>query len=380
MIEPVGGHGGMDYYDFGLCEGLDEAGIKVTLYTCDETLHKTGARYEVRFPYRGIYGKDPAWLRGMRYIRGSFRALMSAKLSQARIAHFHFFHVGPLELLNVLLAKLLSFKVVVTAHDVRSFAESLSIPWMVKEAYRASDLIIAQSGVSKRELTEVLGEPEAKIAVVPHGNYLHVIEEVPTRREARARIGLSKEARVLLFFGQIKEIKGLDILLRAMPRLVRKHPNTVLLVAGKVWKDDFRRYREQIDELGISDNCVLHVRYIPNSEVSYYYGAADLVVLPYRRIYQSGVLLMAMSYGKPVVASDIEGMAEMIADGDNGYLFSSGDAEALAEKLIGALSDLGELGAAGKRGLLHVKEHHDWKQIGEMTVSCYRAALDQAQK
>lgn len=365
----------MDYYDFGLCEGLAGAGARVTLYTCNETTPKASKPYEVRFSYRGIYGEDPAWKRGVRYVLGSLWALLDARLNRARIAHFHFFHVGPLELFNVLLAKLLGLKVVVTAHDVQSFVERLSVPWMAKRAYGAADRIIAQSGVSRRELQTVLGVPEDKVDTIPHGNYLGSIDEVPTRDEARAGLGVPEDGRVLLFFGQIKEVKGLDVLLRAMPRLVERHPETVLLVAGKVWKDDFGRYREQIEDSGIADNCILHIRYIPDSEVANYYAAADVVVLPYRRIYQSGVLLMAMSCARPVVVSDIDGMTEVVSDGDNGYTFADGDAGALAGKLDEVLSDPEELHLVGERALSYVRENNDWARIGAMTADCYRSAL-----
>jgi D-inositol-3-phosphate glycosyltransferase len=375
VIEPVGGHGGMDYYDFGLCEGLSKAGVKVTLYTCDETSRKIATPYKVNFPYRRIYGGDPTWLRGMRYVLGSVRALLDARLSRTNIAHFHFFHVGPLEFFNVLLAKLLGFKVVVTAHDVQSFVERLSVPWMVEKAYRLSDRVIAQSKISVKELRTTLQISESRIDEIPHGNYLGLVGEVPARGEARTRLGLPNEARVLLFFGQIKEVKGLDVLLRAMLRIIREHPDTVLLIAGKVWKDDFERYQKLIDKLGISAHCVLHIRYIPDSEVPDYYAAADVVVLPYRRIYQSGVLLMAMSYAKPVVVSDVEGMTEMISDGVNGYVFHSGDAEALAGKLTESLADTKELRLVGETALRYVREHHDWTKIGRTTAACYRSAL-----
>ncbi len=375
VVEPVGGHGGMDYYDSGLCEGLAKAGASVTLYTCDETSIERGASYRMERPYRGIFGGDPAWRRGLRYVLGSVRALAAARLKRQRIAHFHFFHVGPLEFFNVLLAKLLGLKVVITAHDVQSFVERLSVPWMSRTAYRLSDRIIAQSRVSERELETVLSEPESKIDMIPHGDYRRFIGEIPRQEEARARIGVPNEAKVLLFFGQIKEVKGLDVLLDAMPGVLSEHPETALVVAGKVWKDDFSRYERQIEGLGISENCVLHIRYIPDEEVASYYAAADAVVLPYRRIYQSGVLLMAMSYGKPVIVSDIEGMTEVVSGGSNGYVFPDGDAEALSGRIAGALADPEELRLVGERALSYVSEHHDWDRPGEMTAASYRTAL-----
>lgn len=376
VIEPVGGHGGMDYYDFGLCGGLAEAGVEVTLYTCDETSpSKASATYAVALPYRHIYGKAPAWLRGLRYVWGSVRALTNARLRRARIAHFHFFHVGPLELFNVIAARLLGLKVVITAHDVQSFVESLSVPWMVERVYQAADRVIAQSRVCEEELRTVLHGSAGKVDVIPHGNYLHVIGEVPSREEARASLGLPVEGHVLLFFGQIKEVKGLDVLLRAMPRVIRAYPDAILLIAGKVWKDDFARYERMIEDLGIRGSCISHIRYVPDAEVSRYYAAADAVVLPYRRIYQSGVLLMAMSHAKATVVSDLAGMTETVTDGVEGYSFPAGDAEALADKLVEALSDPEELRLVGERARSRARKRHDWGEVGRATAACYQMTL-----
>lgn len=377
VIEPVGGHGGMDYYDRSLCEGLSEAGADVALYTSATSAPcENGGAYRVSLTHRGAYGPDPAWLRGIRYFRGSIDALLSSRKNRMRIAHFHFFQVGPLEFFNLLLARLLGMRVVVTAHDVRAFAARFSLPFVARVAYRLSHRIIAQSRVSEKELVSVLGVPGRKIAVIPHGNYLRSVERLPLPAEARSSLGLPEGARVLLFFGQIKKVKGLDVLLRATPEVVRKFPDAILLIAGKVWKDDFGSYLKQMEELGIANHCVSHVRYIPNRETAKYYAAASVVVLPYRKIYQSGVLLMAMSHGKPVVVSDIAGMTEVVEDGVNGHVFPSDDARALAERLTEVLADLGRLRVVGERGREYVKEHHDWTEIGRKTVECYRSVLD----
>lgn len=371
LIEPVGGHGGMVQYDAGLCEGLSEAGVEATLYTSDKTPSGRSLPYKVRHCYRNVYGPDPAWLRGLRYVRASLGALLDARRSGTRVVHFHFFHVGPLEIFNVMLARLLGFGVVATAHDVRPFASRAPAIWTSKVAYGFVDRIIAHSETARRELLEVLGVSGKKIEMVPHGNYLRSIDRVPTREEARARLGLDRGAKVLLFFGQIKEVKGLDILLRAMPAIVEDHEDALLVVAGKVWKDDWSKYRGRAEALEAAGKCVCRVSYIPESEVPDYYAAADAVVLPYRRIYQSGVLLLAMSYGKPVVVSDIEGMTEMVEDGVNGYVFPSGDARALADKLSATLADPESLAAIGEAGLSYVAEHHDWASIGRKTAECY---------
>jgi D-inositol-3-phosphate glycosyltransferase len=372
VIEPVGGHGGMVHYDAGLCEGLAEAGVDVTLYTSDKTPEDERAPYRTRRFYREVYGPDPAWRRGIRYLRASLRAMLGAGRDGASVAHLHFFHAGPLELFDVLLARLLGLRVVATAHDVRPFAAGLSAPRVAKVAYRLVHRIVAHSETARRELLEVLRVPGAKVDVIPHGNYLRSIDGVPTKEAARSRLGLDRDARVLLFFGQLKEVKGLDVLLRAMPKVVDDHEDAVLLIAGKVWKDDWERYRRQADALAAAGNCVCRVSYVPEAEVPDYYAASDVVVLPYHRIYQSGVLLLAMSYGKPVVVSDIEGMTEVVEDGANGHVFSSGDDRALAEKLSQVLADPAGLKRVGEAGLAYVSRHHDWSETGRKTAEAYR--------
>jgi len=181
------------------------------------------------------------------------------------------------------------------------------------------------------------------------------------------------DAKVLLFFGQIKDVKGLDLLLEAMPEVLKKHPGAVLLIAGKPWKSDFSAYEAQMERLAIRERCITHIRFIPDDDVPLYYGACELVVLPYRRIYQSGVLLMAMSYGRPVLTSDLDSFADVIEEGKTGMMFTACDSQALANRLIQALSDPESLHRIANSGQQFVSKNFNWDQIGKMTIDCYRA-------
>ena len=373
IIEPVGGHGGMNYYDFGLCQGLIGANVTPTLYTCDETQVAPGLPFTVVLAYRRIFGADPAWRRGLRYLGGSLRALVGARRGGMRLVHFHIFQIGVLELFNVLLARLLSMRVVITAHDVEAFrGERSSIKSLV---YGLAAGVIAHNRVSQRELVRVLGVPERKIHVIPHGNYLGHVGAVPAGDAARARLSLPPNAKVLLFFGQIKEVKGLDLLLDAAASIKPAVPELHVLIAGKMWGQDFAPYRSQIDRLGLQDHCIAHVRYIADDEVAAYYAAADLVVLPYRKIYQSGVILMAMSYGKPVLAADLDGMKEVIDDGVTGYLFRAGDSAHLAQRLQAALAEPAAMQRVAAKGRELMRAEYSWEHVGQLTGACYRECL-----
>ena len=371
MIEPVGGHGGMDYYDFGICGGLARAGVDVVLHTCDETIVPTDGNFVVRHSYVGIYGDAPAWKRGLRYLRGSVKALLSAVRDGYSISHFHLFHVGPLQVFNIVVAKLLGQRVVITAHDVESFVDRLEVPTLSRWVYRRADRVVAHNSISRHELIERIGIDPARIAVIPHGNYLHVLRPLPETNTARCELGIDADAKVVLFFGQIKDVKGLDLLLEAMPRVLDKHPDAVLLIAGKPWKSDFSAFETIMERHSIREHCITHIRYIPDEELPRYYAAADLVVLPYRRIYQSGVVLMAMSYVRPVLVSDLPGMTEIITDGDTGLVFRKGDVASLASKINEALNHTTECQQMAVRGYHKVRNDYDWDLIGAKSRHLY---------
>ncbi len=320
------------------------------------------------------HGKGP---RGSSF--GSFKAIFSSMLEQRRIVHFHFFHVGMLQMIQVLLARLFLRKVVITAHDVESFVENLEVPALSRWVYRQADRVIAHNRISRQELINRIGLSEDKITVIPHGNYLHAIRPMPEKGKARQTLKISAQAKVLLFFGQIKEVKGLGLLLEAMPEVLEAHPDIVLLIAGKPWKCEFTEYEKRMDNLGIHGHCLNHIRFIPDVEVPNYYASADLVVLPYRRIYQSGVLLMAMSYCKAVVVSDLPGMTEIVTDGTSGYVFRQGNAEDLAHQLCLALEDSVERDRRASQGFQLVLGKYDWKIIGEKTKAVYASIVDDCQ-
>ncbi len=375
VVEPVGGHGGMNFYDFSLCQSLVKAGARATLFTCDQTAVNGLEGFPVNLAYRGIYGQDWGWVRGLRYLAGSVRALFKARLSGHHIGHFHFFHVGLLELFNVVLARLIGLRVVITAHDVEAFKEGLSTPAFVRLAYRLADRVIAHSEVAKRELTQELGLAEDKVDVILHGNYVHSVSAQMTRSMARAHFGFAPAQRVLLFFGQIKDVKGLDVLLEGFALAREKDSALHLLIAGRVWKTDFSRYEKIIRERGLSAHCTLHLRYIPDDELPLYYRCADLVVLPYRRIYQSGVVLQALSHGCPVLVSDIAGMLEAIGDETTGFVFKSGEPVHLAQRIGEIFAQPGRAVAIGQAGFRMVALRNDWGRLGEQSLACYQRAL-----
>ncbi len=378
VIEPVGGHGGMNFYDFSLCQGIVNAGAAATLFTCEKTVVSGNEGFPIERPYRGIYGASPAWVRGLRFLWGSLNALSAARRHGHRVVHLHFFQVGAKECFNVLWARLLGLQVVITAHDVEAFKEGLSRPLLVRWVYRTAHRVIAHSLVAQRELVQEMGIAQDKIDVIPHGNYIASVPANVTRQMARTHFGIGDEKRVLVFFGQIKDVKGLDVLLKGFALARQKDGRLHLLIGGRVWKTDFSRYAEIIESHGLAAHCSLHIRYIPDEEVAYFFRCADLVVLPYLRIYQSGAVLLAMSHGSPVLVSDIEGLLEAVRDERTGFVFRSGDPTQLAQRIVEILDRPSHCAEVAQAGLRAVTEHNDWTRLGAQSLACYQRALQAA--
>jgi len=132
-----------------------------------------------------------------------------------------------------------------------------------------------------------------------------------SRQEARQHLGLPQEDKIILFFGFIRKYKGLDLLLDAMANEGIKKAGIRLLVAGEFYEDE-KPFREQIQQLGISDQLILRTDFIPDSEVKYYLCAADAVIQPYRNATQSGVTPLAYHFEKPMVVTDVGGLPSLV--------------------------------------------------------------------
>ncbi len=160
--------------------------------------------------------------------------------------------------------------------------------------------------------------PDKPIAVSPHPVYDHY-GEIIEPAVAKSHLQLDPEGSYLLFFGFIRAYKGLDLLLRAMASPRIRALNIQLIIAGEFYSNE-AAYQQQIDELGIRDLLELHTRFIPDSEVRYYFSAADLVVQPYQTATQSGISQIAYHFNRPTIVTDVGGLGEIVEDGVSGYV------------------------------------------------------------
>lgn len=152
------------------------------------------------------------------------------------------------------------------------------------------------------------------------------------RDQLRTKLGYKPEHKVMLFFGYIRKYKGLDLLLHATRHLVQGDPTYRLLIVGESY-ENIEDYTSLIKQLGIENTVTLIEKFIPNEEVGNYYVPADVVVLPYRSGTQSGILNVAYGFNKPVVVTDVGGLAESLIDGKTGILVKKPNPVAIAESI-----------------------------------------------
>ena len=374
IIDTLGAHGGaFHFYAFGQSIGLINSGVDVSLYTNNETINPRITGLKFFSFYKDIFASESKIINGLQWITGSIQSIFHARFSGISIFHFHIFYTNVLVLFSVLLVKLLFGKVVLTIHDVSSFANSSDLSIIGSMIYKLTDLILTHNKFSKSEIVKINPNLSSCIYIVPHGNYIPFIHVQNDKERSRQHLEIPNEKKVLLFFGMIKKVKGLDVLLLALKDVIKENPDVLLLIAGKPWENDFSNYQRIIDENNLSDYCLLHTKFIPQADVEHYYCAADLVVLPYKKIYQSGVLMMTLSYGKPALVSDLPPLKEVVTDMQTAFLFESENAISLAEKLNSILLKPEKLEQVRINGEELINTEYDWNEIGMQTKQAYQS-------
>ena len=373
IIDTLGAHGGsFHFYAFGQSMGLINSGVDVSLYTNNETINPKINGLKFFDFYKNIFASKSRIINGLKWMIGSVQSIFHARISGISIFHFHIFYANILVLFNLLLVKLLFGRVVLTIHDVASLARIGSPSIMSSFIYKLTDLILTHNKFSEDEIIKIDTSLKESIHIVPHGNYTPFINIQKNKNKSREYLELPNEKTILLFFGMIKKVKGLEVLLKSLRKVVDTNPDTVLLIAGRSWENDFAIYQEIIDRNNLSKNIILHKKFIPHEDVEHYYCASDLVVLPYTKIYQSGVLMMALSYEKPALVSDLSPLKEVIIDNENGFLFKSEDVNDLAKKLNSILFDKEKLERVRKNGNTLINAKFSWDEIGRLTKKAYQ--------
>jgi glycosyltransferase involved in cell wall biosynthesis len=220
-------------------------------------------------------------------------------------------------------------KVVCIADNIIPHEKRLGDVPFTKYFVKPVDAFITMSEKVLSDLPRFAAGKPAKF--VPHPLYDNFGEQV-SKAAARQKLGIGNDEKILLFFGFIRNYKGLDILLDAMKLLQNQTSNIKLLIAGEFYEDR-KAYDDQIQQLGIAGSLILKTDFIPDSEVKYYLCAADVVVQPYRNATQSGVTPLAYHFEVPMIVTNVGGLPSLVPDGKVG-LVAEPNAASIAQKII----------------------------------------------
>jgi glycosyltransferase involved in cell wall biosynthesis len=223
-------------------------------------------------------------------------------------------------------------KTVFICHNVLPHEQRPLDKMLARWTLGLGDGFIVPSQDEREHLLALL--PDRRVEIAPHPIYDMFAEQAMPRGEARKQLGLPQDAPVLLFFGFVREYKGLRYLLEAMPEILAELSDVRLLVVGEFWQGK-QPYLDQIARLGIEQNVVIVDQYVPNEQVPLYFSAADVVVLPYTDVTQSGVVQLAFGFGVPVITTRVGGLPDVVADGKTGYLVDPGDVSGLSRAIVG---------------------------------------------
>jgi len=229
----------------------------------------------------------------------------------------------------------------------------------------------------KAELCQDFDVAEKAVTVFryPINNAFPDTELTPT--EAKRRLGLTHDEKVILFFGRIRPYKGIEYLLDAFRLLLADEQTKYRLIVAGEAKKGSEEYLDEIQQSVKRDfdhgQVILRIQFIPDEEMELYFKGADVLVLPYKEIFQSGVLFLAYSFGLPVVATDVGSFREDIVEGTTGFVCQPGDPAELAKAIERYFtSDLFKTLEDRRRELkAYVNTNHSWDAVAESTRNAY---------
>lgn len=380
--------GGDRPYAFGLATELISKGAALDVIgsddlDCTEMHGKPGVNF---LNLRGDQRPDASFVNKLSRISTFYAKLIGyAATSKPKI--FHILWNNKVQSFDrtilMIYYRLLGKKIVLTVHNVnagrRDCKDTLLNRLTLRIQYRLADHLFVHTEKMKSALIEEFGVPGARVTIIPFGLNNAVPNSRLTTSEAKQRLGLQEGERTMLFFGNIAPYKGLEYLVAAFQQIVAERDNYRLIIAGR--PKDCEKYwntiREAICEHVRRGRVLLRADYIPDDETEVYFKAADVLALPYRHIYQSGVLFLGYSFGLPVLSADVGSLKDEVVEGETGFVFKAEDPVDLARAIKRYFaSDLyTDLSMRRQKIRDYATAGHSWDVVGRMTMNIYASLL-----
>jgi len=251
-------------------------------------------------------------------------------------------------------------KVMFLCHNVLPHEQTGPVRLLTKFALSSGDMFVVHSEEDLQNLKDLI--PSAKVRKGRHPTYEVFNQHPIEKQDARAELNLKEDQKVILFFGLIREYKGLKYLIQAVPSILTT-VDIQLLIVGEFY-DDREKYISLIKELGIEHKVRIRDEYIPNEAVGTYFAAADLVVLPYISATQSGIAQIAYGFDRPVVTTNVGGLAEAVKHEKTGLVVPPADPKALADAVVQFFKE--DLSDSFVHNIREFREEFSWDRMVEI--------------
>jgi D-inositol-3-phosphate glycosyltransferase len=382
--------GGIDRpYTYGLAMELISKGATIDVIGSD-SLDFPEFHSKPRLNFLNLQGnQDPDVSFLLKLLRlSSYYAKLIRYATTAKPRIFHILWNNKLELFDrtllTLYFKLLGKKIVLTVHNVNAGKRDSKDTWLnrltLRIQYRLADHIFVHTESGKLELNKEFGVHVGRVTVIPFGINNAVPNTSLTQSDARKRLGVEAGKKAILFFGRITPYKGLEYLITAFQQVLAQNDDYRLIVAGRP-ENDCQSYwnaiLEKIQEDLRKGRVSLRADHIPDDETELYFKAADVLVLPYRQIYQSGVLFLGYSFGLPILAADVGALKDEIIEGKTGFVFRSEDPVDLAATIERYFASelFANLNSRRREIRDFATERHSWDAVGQATMRKYAGLL-----
>lgn len=382
--------GGDPTYALPLCSALTSMGVYVDFIAGDAMSTADAVKVEncQYFNLRGDQNaRAPIYRKVFRILTYYYKLITYSVTTDSKVFHILWpsrlwpsrFVYFDRTIINVWY-KMLGKRIVYTAHNInegeRDNNDTLLNRLTLKFLYKFVDHIFVHTDKMQLQLIEGFQISDSKITVIPFGINNVLPRSGLTEMEAKHVLNVADHHKTLLFFGIISPYKGLDILIIALSLLRCEGNDWRLIIAGSV-KKGHNVYWDGIEDTiakhDLNGTIMRSIEFIPDENVERYFKAADVAILPYRHIFQSGVLLLAYNFGLPVIAADVGALRDSIVEGETGFVCQPENPEDLARTISAYFeSDLYKnLKVNRKKIIDYANEQYSWRTVGEITRTVY---------
>ncbi|MEE9304121.1 MAG: glycosyltransferase family 4 protein [Thiotrichaceae bacterium] len=382
--------GGSDRpYAFGIVKTLVSKGVTVDFIGSDE-LVSSELSDDQKINFLNLRGntahESPRVQKVVRIYKYYVRLLLYSVKTDTKVFHILWanrFLVLDRLLLNIYY-KLLGKKLILTAHNVNQEQRDGHDDWFnrltLRGFYALMDHIFVHTEKMKLQLLDEFNVIEKKVSVIPFGINNTLPKSKLTRSEAKLKLGMGEDEKVFLFFGRVANYKGLEFAIEALDRLVKGDDKFRLVVAGRIeqgHETHWEKIEAAIEARKLEKYVIRKIEYIPDEDVEIYFKSADALILPYKQIFQSGVLFLAYSFGLPVIATDVGSFRDDIIEGETGMICRPGDADDLADTLNRYFDS--ELFRNFETTAVNIIDYgnrkYSWEEVGNITCKVYEKLL-----